>query len=83
MAKVDELHELLENMINKTKASTGAIWNSFEELEEESLAKLRAEFGIPIFPVGTLLKYCSTRRPASQSRIKVAWTGCTNSHPCQ
>ncbi|CAI9772962.1 unnamed protein product [Fraxinus pennsylvanica] len=51
------LYEVLERMIQETKNSSGLIWNSFEELEEAALAKLRQDFPIPIFPIGPFHKH--------------------------
>lgn len=53
----EKLYELVEGMIQETKASSGLIWNSFEELEELAIAKLQQDFGIPIFPIGPFHKH--------------------------
>ncbi|KAG9453228.1 hypothetical protein H6P81_006132 [Aristolochia fimbriata] len=56
----DDLYELVYNMITKMKSSSGLIWNTWEELEEASLVKLREAFlQVPIFPVGPLHKQSS------------------------
>lgn len=53
----ETLFELVEGMVKETKASSGLIWNSFEELEKPALATLLHDFPIPIFPVGPFHKY--------------------------
>ncbi|KAL2525795.1 UDP-glycosyltransferase 76F1 [Abeliophyllum distichum] len=53
----EKFYELLASMIQETKNSSGLIWNSFEELEESALPKLRQDFPIPIFPVGPFHKH--------------------------
>lgn len=55
-----EVYELVDNIVTISKASKAIIWNSFEELEEESLAKVREELKVPIFPVGPLHKTSAT-----------------------
>lgn len=56
MADADEMNVVVVEVFSKTKASSGVIWNTFEELEVESLAEVREQFGIPIFPIGPLHK---------------------------
>ncbi|CAK7325779.1 unnamed protein product [Dovyalis caffra] len=48
----ESVYELVVSMVNETKASSGVIWNTYEELEQSPLAALRHEFSIPIFPIG-------------------------------
>ncbi|CAK7323861.1 unnamed protein product [Dovyalis caffra] len=47
----EELHSYVARLINISKASSGLIWNSFEELEQDSLTRLCHEFPIPIFTI--------------------------------
>lgn len=65
-AHPDKLYELVEGMVHETKASSGLIWNSFEELEASSLSKLHQQFQIPIFPIGPFHKHIP---PSSSSLI--------------
>ncbi|KAK1364940.1 hypothetical protein POM88_040501 [Heracleum sosnowskyi] len=55
----EALYQLVEGIVKETKASSGLIWNSFEELEKPELATLMQDFPIPIFPVGPFHKYFS------------------------
>ncbi|MCL7041373.1 hypothetical protein MKW94_003011 [Papaver nudicaule] len=60
------LYELVIQMIERTKASAGLIFNSFESLEHPALDTIRRDFrGVPIFPVGPFHKWS----PASSSSI--------------
>ena len=48
------------SLAKETKASSGIIWNSFEELEESALVRLHQDFPIPLFLVGPFQKYFPT-----------------------
>ncbi|GKU92038.1 hypothetical protein SLEP1_g5819 [Rubroshorea leprosula] len=61
----DEYYQLVDDMVNMTRTSSGFILNSFEDLEQPALATLRQEFGIPVFPIGPFHK----RFPASLSSL--------------
>lgn len=65
----EKLYELVEGMVQQTKASSGLIWNSFQELEEMAIAKLHQEFEIPIFPIGPFHKHNNTTAASSSSLI--------------
>ncbi|KAJ0102921.1 hypothetical protein Patl1_06499 [Pistacia atlantica] len=56
---------LLLSMISQTKASSGLIWNSCEEIEQDAVTTLKQEFPIPIFTVGPFHKYF----PAASSSL--------------
>ncbi|KAI7726836.1 hypothetical protein M8C21_006161 [Ambrosia artemisiifolia] len=45
----DPYAELLSDMIKQTKASSGIIWNSFNELEETELERIQHEFPVQSF----------------------------------
>ncbi|KAF3952328.1 hypothetical protein CMV_022101 [Castanea mollissima] len=63
-------------MVNESKASSGIILNSFEELELSELDTLRQEFPIPIFPIGPFHKYFLTSSSSSllaQDQSSIAW----------
>ncbi|GLT43790.1 hypothetical protein SLA2020_177210 [Shorea laevis] len=68
----EELYELVDDMVNATKASSGLVWNTFEELEQPALATIRQDFGIPIFPIGPFHKSF----PASMSSLLSQDQGC-------
>ncbi|GER39510.1 UDP-Glycosyltransferase superfamily protein [Striga asiatica] len=59
----EKLYELVQAMVEQTKASSGLIFNSFQELEDSAIEKLRRDFEIPIFPLGPFHKHF----PASSS----------------
>ncbi|KAF8397413.1 hypothetical protein HHK36_016329 [Tetracentron sinense] len=59
------MYQLVACIIKETKASSGIIWNSFEDLEQSALATVGQEFPIPIFPIGPFHKYS----PASSSSL--------------
>ncbi|GLT43789.1 hypothetical protein SLA2020_177200 [Shorea laevis] len=61
----EDLYQVVVEMVNGTKASSGVILNTFEDLEQPSLAILRQAFGIPIFPIGPF----HNRFPASSSSL--------------
>ncbi|CAA0814669.1 UDP-glycosyltransferase 76F1 [Striga hermonthica] len=58
-----KLYELVQAMVEQTKVSSGLVFNSFQELEDSAIEKLRGDFEIPIFAVGPFHKHF----PASSS----------------
>ncbi|KAA8539658.1 hypothetical protein F0562_026350 [Nyssa sinensis] len=68
-------YQLIESMIKETRASSGLIWNSFEELEQPSLATLGQDFPIPIFPIGPFHKYfpASSSSLLTQDQNSISW----------
>ncbi|KAL6327323.1 hypothetical protein AAG906_018776 [Vitis piasezkii] len=56
----EDFYQLFVSAIKETKASSGLIWNSFEDLEESALVRLHQDFPIPLFPVGPFQKYFPT-----------------------
>ncbi|WCJ19735.1 UDP-Glycosyltransferase superfamily protein [Euphorbia peplus] len=68
----ESLYQLVLNMVNGSKTSSGIIWNTFEELEEHSLAALRRDFGISIFPIGPFHKF-NPPSSASQDETYMSW----------
>ncbi|XP_031280489.1 UDP-glycosyltransferase 76B1-like [Pistacia vera] len=71
----ETLHQVVLGMTNQTKVSSGCIWNSFQDLEQISLATLHKEFPIPMFPVGPLHKYfpASSSSLLSQDQSSIPW----------
>ena len=53
----EAFYKLVCRIVDQCKASSGLIWNSFEDLESSALAKLRQEFSIPIYPIGPFHKH--------------------------
>lgn len=73
----EKLYELVEKMVVETGASSGLIWNSFEELEETAIAKLKHDFEIPIFPIGPFHKHSSNAASSSsliaEDHSSISW----------
>ncbi|KAM7265456.1 hypothetical protein ACFE04_003139 [Oxalis oulophora] len=55
-ANPEDLHIHMGFVVDKIKASSGLIWNSFEELEHDALITCRREFSVPVFPIGPFHK---------------------------
>lgn len=52
----EAFYKLVCRFVDECKASSGVIWNTFEELESSALTKLRQDFSIPIYPIGPFHK---------------------------
>ncbi|XP_058781865.1 UDP-glycosyltransferase 76B1-like [Vicia villosa] len=65
----DKYYQVLCNFVNKTKASLGVIWNTFEDLESSSFATLRQQFSVPMFPIGPFHKHFPTNNTSSSSSL--------------
>ena len=50
-------YNLTCSVVDACKASSGVIWNTFEEFESSAISKLRQEFRIPIYPIGPFHKH--------------------------
>ncbi|CAK7323873.1 unnamed protein product [Dovyalis caffra] len=50
--KSEDFHRYIARVINGSKASSALIWNSFEELQKDSLTRLCQDFPIPSFTIG-------------------------------
>ncbi|KAL0003233.1 hypothetical protein SO802_017014 [Lithocarpus litseifolius] len=69
-------YEIIASVVNGSKASSGIILNSFEELEQSALDTLRQEFPNPIFPIGPFHKYNLTSSSSSllaQDQSSISW----------
>ncbi|OMO94358.1 hypothetical protein CCACVL1_06042 [Corchorus capsularis] len=62
----EDLHQLLDDVIKQSKASSGIIWNTFEELEQSALETLHQQLGVPMFPIGPFHKCIN---PISSSNL--------------
>ncbi|KAF9589259.1 hypothetical protein IFM89_022177, partial [Coptis chinensis] len=62
---VEGVFQLVTDMVEQTKASSGLIWNTFESLDQSVLETIQQEFFIPNFPIGPFHK-CT---PASSSSL--------------
>lgn len=71
----EKLYELLENMIRGTKASSGLIFNSFEELEQTDVAKLRQDFPVPVFLIGPFHKLPGSKSSSllTEDQSSISW----------
>ncbi|KAL8512741.1 hypothetical protein ACS0TY_019031 [Phlomoides rotata] len=70
-----QLYELLENMVKETKASSGLIWNTFQELEEISITKLGQDFEIPTFALGPFHKHFASTSSSliAEDHSSISW----------
>ncbi|KAM6598683.1 hypothetical protein CsatA_018292 [Cannabis sativa] len=57
MRNPEKFYELISRAVSETKASSGVIWNTFEELEEPALDSIAKQLSIPMFPIGPFHKY--------------------------
>ncbi|KAM6598684.1 hypothetical protein CsatA_018293 [Cannabis sativa] len=53
----EKFYELISRVVSETKASSGIIWNTFEELEQPALDLIANQLSIPMFPIGPFHKY--------------------------
>ena len=54
---IESFSQFVDNLVSTTKASSGLVWNTFEDLEHTSLATLSQQFSVPIFPIGPIHKH--------------------------
>lgn len=67
-------YQIVAGMVNESKASSGIIYNSFEDLEKSALATMQQDFNIPIFPIGPFHKYSPTSTTLSmQDQGCIGW----------
>jgi hypothetical protein len=72
----ESYNEIVAGMINESKASSGIIWNSFEDLEQSAIDTIRQDFQIPIFPIGPFHKYYPASTSSSlltQDQSSISW----------
>lgn len=62
-------------MVSQTKASSGLIWNSFQDLEHDELTRLHKVCPIPMFPIGPFHKYfpASSSSLLCQDQTSISW----------
>ncbi|QCD98544.1 UDP-glycosyltransferase 76B1-like [Vigna unguiculata] len=65
----EAFYKLVCRFVEECKASSGVIWNTFEELESSALTKLRQDFPIPIYPIGPFHKRLLTGSASSASLL--------------
>ncbi|GMI87195.1 UDP-glycosyltransferase 76F1 [Hibiscus trionum] len=62
----EDLYKVVTSMVNQSKASSGMIWNTFQELEQAALETLHQQLGVPLFPIGPFHKrFAATSSPCS------------------
>ncbi|KAK1359623.1 UDP-glycosyltransferase 76F1 [Heracleum sosnowskyi] len=71
----EALYEMLSEIMSGTKAASGLIWNSFEELEQLILPTIQQEFPIPNFTIGPFHKYftASASSLLAQDQTALSW----------
>lgn len=67
--------KLICKLVEKTRASKGLIFNSFEELEGSSLAMIHEDISIPVFAIGPFHKQVSASSSSllEQDRSCISW----------
>ncbi|RYR34645.1 hypothetical protein Ahy_A10g049617 [Arachis hypogaea] len=68
-------YNLTSPIFDSLKASSGVIWNTFEELESSTISKFGQEFSIPIYPIGPFHKH-HFPKPSSSFTIWTPDTSC-------
>ncbi|MED6181767.1 hypothetical protein PIB30_022367 [Stylosanthes scabra] len=68
-------YNLTSTIFDTFKASSGVIWNTFEELESSSISNFSKEFGIPIYPIGPFHKH-HFPKPSSSFSLLTPDTSC-------
>ncbi|KAK7828071.1 udp-glycosyltransferase 76b1, partial [Quercus suber] len=71
----EDLYQLLSLAVKETKASSGFIWNSFEDLEPLALTTCKQKLTIPTFPIGPFHKYfpASSCSLLTQDQSSISW----------
>ncbi|KAK7305820.1 hypothetical protein VNO77_43732 [Canavalia gladiata] len=65
----EAFYNLVCRTVEQCKASSGVIWNTFEELESSALAKLSQDLSVPMYPIGPLHKHILTGSTSSTSLL--------------
>ncbi|KAK8549418.1 hypothetical protein V6N13_027172 [Hibiscus sabdariffa] len=61
----EDLYKVVNSMVSQSKASSGIIWNTFQELEPTALETLHQQLGVPLFPIGPFHKrFAATSSPS-------------------
>ncbi|KAL7214840.1 hypothetical protein ACSBR1_027089 [Camellia fascicularis] len=68
-------YKLIGSMVKETKASSGIIWNSMEDLEQSTLATVRQVFPVPSFLIGPFHNYlpASSSSLLAQDKSSISW----------
>ncbi|XP_020228073.1 UDP-glycosyltransferase 76F1-like [Cajanus cajan] len=61
----EAFYELVCRFVESCRASSGVIWNTFEELESSVLTKLRQDLSVPMYPIGPFHKHFLTSSSTS------------------
>ncbi|OWM70006.1 hypothetical protein CDL15_Pgr025855 [Punica granatum] len=54
----EDIFRYVTNVVRGNRASSGLIWNTFEDLERAKIAEFSRESPAPVFPIGPFHKYC-------------------------
>ncbi|XP_062092563.1 UDP-glycosyltransferase 76F1-like [Humulus lupulus] len=76
MRDQEKFYELISRVVSETKASSGLIWNTFEELEQPALDSLTKKLSIPMFPIGPFHKYnlaYSSSSLLAEDQSSISW----------
>ncbi|XLU34345.1 hypothetical protein S245_070411, partial [Arachis hypogaea] len=68
-------YNLTSTIFYSLKASSGVIWNTFEELESSTISKFGQKFSIPIYPIGPFHKH-HFPKPSSSFSLWTPDTSC-------
>uniref|UniRef100_A0A2N9FSQ5 Glycosyltransferase n=1 Tax=Fagus sylvatica TaxID=28930 RepID=A0A2N9FSQ5_FAGSY len=71
----EDQYQLLSGMVKETRASSGLIWNTLEELEPLDLTTCRQDFPIPTFLIGPFHKCfpASSSSLLTQDQSSISW----------
>ncbi|CAI0443402.1 unnamed protein product [Linum tenue] len=73
MKKPEDFFYLVAGMIRTVNASSGLIWNSSEDLEQDALIKCRQVFNVPIFNIGPFHNYFPPSSSPAESQDSISW----------
>ncbi|CAL1387477.1 unnamed protein product [Linum trigynum] len=73
MKKPEDFFYLVAGMIRTVNASSGLIWNSSEDLEQDALMKCRQVFNVPIFNIGPFHNYFPPSSSPAESQDSISW----------
>ncbi|KAL2333315.1 hypothetical protein Fmac_014528 [Flemingia macrophylla] len=65
----EAFYKLVCRFVEEFKASSGIIWNTFEELESSALTKLHQDLSVPMYPIGPFHKHCLTGSTSSTTLL--------------
>ncbi|EOA26062.1 hypothetical protein CARUB_v10019480mg [Capsella rubella] len=66
--ELEKLYQILNDMLDGAKLSSGVIWNTFEDLERLSLMDCNNNLQVPLFPIGPFHKHSYYLPPKSRNK---------------